>query len=78
MFIDIPKFERYWRIVGVNSYLAHIKRIEEFQELPANSRYEKLIKQFPDIENRIKQKHIASYLGIAPESLSAIKKLLKN
>lgn len=77
-FIDIPKLERYWRIVGVNSYVAHIKRIEEFQELPANKRYEKLISQFPDIETRIKQKYIASYLGIAPESLSAIKKLLKD
>ncbi|WP_306353037.1 Crp/Fnr family transcriptional regulator [Flavobacterium sp. '19STA2R22 D10 B1'] len=60
-FIDIPKFERYWRIIGVNSYLAHIKRLEEFQELSAVKRYKQFIKKYPELESRTKQKYIASY-----------------
>ena len=32
----------------------------------AKERYEILLKQFPNIQNRIAQNHIASYLGITP------------
>ncbi len=39
-------------------------------------RYEILLKQFPDIQNRIAQNHIASYLGITPQSLSRIRRQL--
>jgi len=39
----------------------------------AKERYEILINHFPNIQNRIAQKHIASYLGITPQSLSRIR-----
>ena len=40
----------------------------------AKERYEILLQQFPDIQNRIAQNHIASYLGITPQSLSRIRR----
>ncbi len=40
----------------------------------AKERYEVLVQQFPDIQNRIAQNHIASYLGITPQSLSRIRR----
>jgi len=40
----------------------------------AEERYRILLKRFPNINNRIAQKHIASYLGITPQSLSRIRK----
>ena len=43
----------------------------------AKERYEILLQQFPDIQNRIAQNHIASYLGITPQSLSRIRRQLK-
>lgn len=43
----------------------------------AKERYEILQQQFPNIQNRIAQNHIASYLGITPQSLSRIRRLLK-
>ncbi|MFQ3576999.1 MAG: Crp/Fnr family transcriptional regulator [Cytophagales bacterium] len=43
----------------------------------AKERYEILLKQFPDIQNRIAQNHIASYLGITPQSLSRIRRQKK-
>lgn len=39
-------------------------------------RYQKLIVEFPGLIQRVPQYHIASYLGIAPESLSRIRKRL--
>ncbi|QNR25211.1 Crp/Fnr family transcriptional regulator [Croceimicrobium hydrocarbonivorans] len=41
----------------------------------AEERYHILQKRFPGIELRIAQKHIASYLGITPQSLSRLRKL---
>lgn len=38
------------------------------------TRYLKLLKERPDLINRVPQKQIASYLGITPVSLSRIKK----
>ena len=43
----------------------------------AGQRYEILLSQFPDIHNRIAQNHIASYLGITPQSLSRIRRRIK-
>ncbi len=40
----------------------------------AEERYNGLIKNNPEILQRISQKHIASYLGITPQSLSRIRK----
>ncbi len=40
----------------------------------AKERHEILSKKFPDIQNRIAQNHIASYLGITPQSLSRIRR----
>ena len=40
----------------------------------AIERYEILLQKFPDIYNRIAQNHIASYLGITPQSLSRIRR----
>ena len=41
----------------------------------ANERYQMLIQNYPAIEQLVPQYHIASYLGIKPESLSRIKSL---
>ncbi|GAB4413532.1 MAG: hypothetical protein OHK0039_20560 [Bacteroidia bacterium] len=40
----------------------------------AATRYHLLRNRYPDIHRRIAQKHIASYLGITPQSLSRIRK----
>ncbi len=40
----------------------------------AEERYKLLLETYPDISNRIAQNHIASYLGITPQSLSRIRK----
>ncbi len=40
----------------------------------AEERYQGLLKNNPEILQRVSQKHIASYLGITPQSLSRIRK----
>lgn len=50
------------------------KRIIEMVSLSAWERYRDLIKSYPDIEQKVSQEMIASYLGITPSSLSRMKK----
>ena len=41
----------------------------------ALGRYKLLLQTYPNIEQHVSQYHIASYLGIKPESLSRLKSL---
>jgi CRP-like cAMP-binding protein len=55
------------------------KELKERQLLihSAKERYRIFLKEFPDLESRISQYQIASYLGISPVSLSRIRKEMK-
>ena len=44
--------------------------------LTAEERYRRLLQDEPEIALRAPLKHIASYLGVTPESLSRIRKKL--
>ncbi|MBQ3256809.1 MAG: Crp/Fnr family transcriptional regulator [Oscillospiraceae bacterium] len=43
----------------------------------ATERYLHFKKQFPELYSKLPQKHIATYLGITPESLSRIKRAMR-
>ncbi|MFS4417311.1 Crp/Fnr family transcriptional regulator [Maribacter sp. 2307ULW6-5] len=50
------------------------KRERDMLLLDAQSRYREFLEEYPNMEKRIPQTVIASYLGIQPESLSRIRK----
>lgn len=50
--------------------------LEELQTETAEFRYEKMLKNEPELLKRIPLKILATYLGIAPQSLSRIRKKL--
>ena len=52
------------------------KRERDLLLLHAETRYLDFLKEYPDLDKRIHQTIIASYLGIQPESLSRIRKKL--
>jgi len=72
----IPKLERLFRIIIQNAYVAADKRIIRNFSLTAKERYLIFREQYPDIEQRVPQYLIASYLGITKEFLSKIKSQL--
>lgn len=45
-----------------------------FKLLDSTERYKQFVNSYPELEKRLKQCHIASYLGITPVSLSRIRK----
>jgi CRP-like cAMP-binding protein len=74
LFVAIPKFERFFRILMQNAYTREQLRVIENLSLTAEARYESFLFKYPHIAKAVTQKQIASYLGITPEFLSAVKK----
>ncbi len=70
----IPAFEKWYRVKTRKSYEATQQKIIDTQNETAEEKYLKLVKNAPEIVQRIPQHYIASYLGIKPQSLSRIRK----
>ncbi len=70
----IPFMERYFRLLMQNSIIALQRRIRVVQTYSAEEVYLKLMEVQPEIISRASQQHVASYLGITPETLSRIRK----
>ena len=49
----------------------------EIKTETAEERYKKLLLQYPELTQRIPLKHLSTFLGIAPQSLSRIRKKLQ-
>lgn len=74
LYREIPKFERFGRLMAENAFLGIRQRSEMLENLSAEKRYLQLIKERPKVFERIPQHYVASYLGIQPPSLSRIRK----
>ena len=74
LYDQVPAVERYFRLLLQNAYVATQRRLKTMISEPADVRYQQLIRHYPDMLKRVPLAHIASYLGIAPESLSRIRK----
>ncbi len=76
IFNEIPKMERFFRIILEKALIASQKRIIRNFSLTAKERYLIFKKTYPTIEQQVPQYLIASYLGITKEFLSKIKSQL--
>jgi len=76
LYLQIPKIERIGRILTEQAFIVFVEQTIEFQTLTAKERYENLLKKYPEIFQKVQLYHIANYLGIAPKSLSRIRKEL--
>ncbi|NBB22012.1 cyclic nucleotide-binding domain-containing protein [Runella sp. CRIBMP] len=78
LYITIPKFEKFGRIMAENAFLGLRNRTELLTQQSAEERYLRLMKERPKVIERVPQHYIASYLGIKPPSLSRIRKRIMN
>jgi CRP-like cAMP-binding protein len=71
----VPKFDRFFRILLQNAFVANQKRILASISETAEQQYNNFVKKYPSLEQRVPQHQIASYLGIAPETISRIRRV---
>ena len=72
----VPSIERFFRLLQEANYIATHRRINNSLSASAEERYLQFIKTYPALVEQVPQGHIASYLGITPQSLSRIRKEL--
>lgn len=73
LFNDVPKFERYFRILTEKSLVSSRQRLIDSLSYTAQQRYETFCNYYPTLINTLPQKMIASYIGVTPEFLSRMK-----
>lgn len=64
---------RLWNDGSMDALLEAIQRVEFFASMTPEERYLKLLKENPDLLNRVPQKYLASYIGVTTVSYSRIK-----
>ena len=72
-FTTYTEMERVRSLIAEEAYLTMVERTKEFQIKDLKDRYLSLINKNIDLFQQVPQIHIASYLGVAPQSLSRIK-----
>lgn len=66
--------ERFGRLLVEEVFMSAVNHLVSFYTETPEVRYEKLIRNSPDLIQRIPQYLIASFLGVKPQSLCRIKK----
>lgn len=74
----VPKFERFFRIILQNAFVAQQQRINKNLSYTAEERYLDFVKSYPQLEQRLPQKQVSAYLGITPVFLSMLRRKLAN
>ena len=78
LFSRLPGFEQLSMAEILAMYSNSIEQLASLQIFTAEKRYQQIVKNNPDLINRIPLKFIASYLGIKPQSLSRIRRRFTN
>lgn len=74
IFNEFPRLEAVSRAVVETVFLEQRQWISDYVTDSPESRYRQLLENHADLIQKIPQYHIASYIGVKPESLSRIRK----
>ena len=75
---QIPAYEVYTRLQVTGAYMAMQKRLTSMLSLSLEERYINLTKLYPSLMQRVPQRMIASYMGLTPETLSRVRRKIKD
>lgn len=74
LFREHHEFEKLGRIIAEEAFLQTVEKLSGMQLLSLEERYKDLLNKNPELFQKVPQRYIASYLGVAEQSLSRIKK----
>lgn len=73
LYRTFPEFNYVGRVLTERYYVQSERRAYQLRTLPAKERYAQLVRDFPKLVQRVPLKHLASHLGISPETLSRLR-----
>jgi CRP-like cAMP-binding protein len=74
LYHEIPRFERFFRIITENSLVSYQQRLIDNLSLTAEERYHNFCKRYPSLINTLPKKQIAAYIGVTPEFFSRMQR----
>lgn len=74
LYANVREGERFGRIAIEVVFLQLLQDLSSFYTETPELRYERFLKNHADLQQRISQYHVASYVGVKPQSLSRIRK----
>ncbi|WP_422360252.1 Crp/Fnr family transcriptional regulator [Reichenbachiella sp.] len=74
MFDSYKSVERWGRIFNAQALIGIARRQVEVRSFSAEERFDRLFQQSPHIFQLVSQKHLASYVGMTPETFSRMRK----
>jgi len=69
----VPRLEHFFRLLYQHSIAAHQLRLLQLLHLTAEQRYFDFREKYPEFDERIPQKQIASFLGLTPEFFNTVR-----
>ena len=70
LYADVPKFERFFRLLIENLLLDYQQRLMDNLTIRAEERFLKFKKAHPDLAETLPKKDIAAYIGVTPQFFS--------
>nr|WP_294946709.1 Crp/Fnr family transcriptional regulator [uncultured Mucilaginibacter sp.] len=74
LYAGIREGERFGRMAIEAVFIQLLQDVTSFYTETPEMRYERFLKNHADLQQRISQYHIASFVGVKPQSLSRIRK----
>lgn len=75
MYLNILKLDRVFKVTFENKFIKLQNRVLKTFNSTAEHRYLSFLEHYSDLASRLPNTQIESYLGIAPEFLSKIRKI---
>jgi len=72
-----PEFNLHARVITEQYFYKQEQRLYMMRKHDASLKYNYFLEHYADFQKQIPQKYIASFLGIAPETLSRIRNKLR-
>ena len=73
LLVKIPALNNFFRVLYQNAVMAQEERLLNVLSTKVEERYLRFVKKYPQLQNRLPQYLIASYLGVTPEFFSKVK-----
>lgn len=70
---EVREGERFGRLVAEALFVDVLRQLTSFYEETPEERYARFVRTYPDLQQRVPQYYIASYVGVKPQSLSRIR-----
>lgn len=74
--LQIPKFERFVRILTMNGMANFQHRQIDNVSLPPIARYHNFCKRYPSLISRLAAEQIASYIGVSPDTMDELRAMV--